>query len=147
MAVIVELAEAVKDVLNRGVFSRDFVAERAYRPQMDAEDIEGTVVTVVAANRRQKPQDSTRGGKRYDYTIDVGIQTRYQAESLSDRDEAMDFVEEVEDYLTGSEVAADMRNTHGAHLVGAENDPLYVPEHMGRRLFTSVISVTFAIRR
>jgi len=143
MATITDLAEAVKDALNGGVFSFDFVARRSYRPTLDLEELADLQVTVVPAGLTPNPAEHTRGGTRHSYRVDIGIQRRYDDDSNAGLDPPVGLAEEVMDYLC----SVDLGDVHGARLATIENDPVYAPEHMESRVFTSVISATYAVWR
>ena len=143
MAVITDLAEAVTNALNDRAFSMDFIARRSYRPRVELEELSEILVTVVPAGISPDPSESTRGGTRHDCTVDIGIQRRYEDDSNAGLDPLVELAEEVMDYLR----SVDLGDVHGARLAAAENDPVFAPEHMDQRVFTSVIKATYAVWR
>jgi len=142
MAVIVDIAEEVKTRLQGTAFSRDVTVERGYRPSLER-DFEGVLVTVVPAGVTPNPGESTRGGTLHEYQVDVGVQTRCDTGDVVTLDEMMDLAEQVMDFVAET----DIRDAHGAKLAAIENEPVYAPEHIQDRVFTSIISATYVVRR
>ena len=143
MATIVNLAEAIKNGLNDMAFSWSCVAERGYRPREDLKDMDEVMVAVIPASQAPDEAKSTRGGTGYEYRVDVGVQYHYPDDEPEDLDPLMDLVEEIMDHLRGLDVS----HVAGAKILGLRNDPVYVPEHMRQRVFTSVINVRYAAWR
>jgi len=143
MAAITDIAEAIKNALHAHAFSMDFVARRSYRPRVDLEELTEILVTVVPAGITPNPAESTRGGTRHDCTVDIGIQRRYEDDSNAGLDPLVELAEEIMDYLR----SLDLGDAHGARLAAVENDPVFAPEHMDQRVFTSVIKATYAVWR
>ena len=142
MAVIVDIAEAVKFALDGAVFTEEFTAERGYRPELER-DFDGILVTVVPAGITPNPGESTRGGTLHEYQIDIGVQHRYETADVREMDGLMDLAEQIMDFVG----ALDVRDVHGAKLAAIENNPVYAPEHMQSRVFTSIISATYVVWR
>ena len=143
MAAITDIAEAIKNALNAHAFSMDFVAKRSYRPTADLEELSDLQVTVVPAGITPNPAESTRGGTRHDCTVDIGIQRRFEDDGNADLDPLVELAEEIMDYLR----SVDLGDVHGARLAAIENEPVFAPEHMDQRVFTSVIKATYAVWR
>lgn len=141
MAVIVDIAESIKDSLQTADFSREFEVERAYRPALER-DFEGILVTVVPSNISRVPRESTRGGDQWQYDIDIGVQKRFDQLENVDLDPLTDLAEEIMDYVNGLSL-----DSSDASLVDIQNDPVFAPDHISQQVFTSIVTATYAVRR
>lgn len=148
-AVVIDLAEAVKAALNAasdaGTFTPRFAAQRAYVPIHDAETLDGIEVSVVARSIRLTML--ARGSDQFDYMVDIGIQQRIGAgsmtplEILEATDPLMLLVQGIADLFRGKPIAV---GTGVLTCFAATNEPIYLPEHLDQfRVFTSVVSLTF----
>jgi hypothetical protein len=141
MSVIIDLADDVVDVLNSGTFTQSFVATRAYVPAYELTDLSTLRVTVVPRELSLVPL--TRHADQGEYQIDVAIQ-KIVGRSNADIDPFMNLAEEIIDLCRG----LTMSLTTNARCTGVANTPIYDPGHLDeRRVFTSVITLTFALTR
>lgn len=141
-AATIELADAVAALLTNQRFSRSFDVLRAYQPKFELADLAAPQVTVVP--RAVTITNASRQQSFFDCTIDVGVQQKVSPGSVSELDELTTLVQEIIDALwmtrpPGQSEAAWLR---------IENDPIFAPEHLEQQqVFTSIISVTYRLRR
>lgn len=142
-AVIVQLAEAVKDTLNAATLSQAFEAVRAYAAAYELKDMETLHVTVGASAVNAVAE--SRSSDRFEYAVEVGIQQRFAGgPTEGELDALMLLVEEVVDLFRWKRLAA----FAAAACVAVDNAPIYVPEHLaGFNQFTSVVRLTFRTTR
>ena len=138
MAVITDVAEAVKDELNAGEFSLPFEAERMYQPLFELPEMKTLHVTVVPHGIEM--QASGRSMVQHDYGIDVAVQKKFEKDDNSaELDPLMTLVEEIIDFFRLRRL-----QDQNAVCVRATNEPVYSQEHMEQfRQFTSVVTLTF----
>ena len=76
--------------------------------------------------------------------MDVAIQRKLLTVNPADVDPLMDLVQEIADVLTRLKLAA----APEASWLRIANTPIYAPDHMQeKRMFTSVLTVTYVIHR
>ena len=144
MAVITDIAEAVKDELNGASLSQEFTAERCYQPAFELADMKTLHVTVVPKGVTVEP--ASRGLIQDDYQIDVAVQKKLSAATAdnAELDELMGLVEEIGDFFRRRRLEA----VPDAVCVKIENVPIYAPEHISElRGFTSILTLTFRVLR
>ena len=142
MAVITDIAEAVKDELNASDFSQEFESERLYQPLFELPEMKTLHVTVVPHGVEM--QGSSRSLVQHDYSIDVAVQKKFDADSPVELDPLMALVEEIADFFRLRRLEA----VSGAVWTKTENSPVYSQEHMEQfRQFTSVVTLTFRVLR
>lgn len=141
MAVITDVAEAVKDELNAAEFSLPFEAERMYQPLFELPEMKTLHVTVVPHGVEM--QASGRSMVQHDYGIDVAVQKKFEKDEPAELDPLMSLVEEIIEFFRLRRL-----QDQNAVCVRAANEPVYSQEHMEQfRQFTSVVTLTFrAIR-
>ena len=141
MAVLTEVAEAVKDELNAGRFSQQFEAERMYQPLFELPEMTTLHVTVVPHSLEM--QASGRSMVQHDYGIDVAVQKKFEKDQPAELDPLMTLVEEIIDFFRLRRL-----ESLNAVCVRASNEPVYSQEHMEQfRQFTSVVTLTFRVIR
>lgn len=148
-AVIISIAEAVKDALNGASLSLAFTAERVYVPIHEMRDLAGLKVSVVPATLEGRLIDRS-GRNLYDYAIHVGIQKSIgqgamsYADINSAADPLMGLCEEIADIFDGKA----LNSTPVARCVDTKNEPIYSPLHIDeKRVFTSLITLVFRLGR
>ena len=142
MAVIVDIAETVKDELNGGAFSQQFTAERQYQPVFELAEMNALRVTVVPKSVTIHPV--SRGLVRHDYQIDIAVQKKFEAGDTVELDPLMALVEEIGDFFHRRRLVG----LPSAACVKIENTPVYATEHMEQlRQFTSVVTLTSEVIR
>ena len=142
MAVVTDIAEAVKDELNGGSFSQSFTAERHYQPVFELPEMKTLHVTVVPKGMTIHP--ASRGLIQHDYQIDIAVQKKFDTGENDELDVLMALVEEIGDFFRRRRLSS----LPNAACVKIENTPIYAQEHMEQlRQFTSVITLTFRVLR
>lgn len=149
-AVIIQIADAARARLAGAALSLDFVPERAYVPAHDLEDLDALKVTVVPAGLTLALLDRTPR-HTHDYVIDIGVQKRIGvgpmtgAQIIAACDPLTAFTEEVLDLFRGRALPVAAGT---AVCTAAANSPVFAPAHLDeRRVFTSVLSLTFRMGR
>lgn len=146
-AVIIEIADAVVEVLNEAVLSLPFTAKRLYVPIHEIRDLKDLTVSVVPSSLNPRILDRA-GRNMYDYFIDIGIQQLIGVGKLSDEeinsacDPLMQLAEEIisELFLIELPIAHDPP----PRCIDADNMPIYDPHHIDeRRVFTSLVTLNF----
>jgi len=141
MARIIDIAEAVANVLRAYRLDRTFVVARAYQPMVSLEDLQTTYVTVI-------PKSLTgayvsRGTMGDTVEIDVGIQQKLPVDPTNDVaevDKLMGLVDDLDDHLRITALPEDLNAT----WMSREREPIYFPDHLQEnRLFSSVVTVTY----
>ena len=142
MAVIADIADAVKDELNGHEIRQVFDATRVYVPVFDLPDMKTLHVTVVP--KAMAVQRASRSQNQHDYQIDVAVQKKLTAADDAEIDPLMTLVEEIAEFLAGQRLAT----YQTAVCVDVANEPIYSPEHMEQlRQFTSVLTLTYRVLR
>jgi len=140
MSTILTIADAVVARLNDGSINLPLSAERRYQPAFDLADLAALKVSVVP--RSMTISNATRTDGYFDCAIDIGVQKKIAADS--ELDGLMNQVEQIADHLR-------QRRLDGAPeaaFVSIANEPVFAPEHLDQqRVFTSVMTVTYRVRR
>jgi len=141
-AVILEIVDAVAAALATATLSQSFVVERAYVPVHRRDDLDGLLLTVVPASIATTLVDRTPRHE-HEYRVDIGIQQAVDPTNTN-VDPLMLLAQEVMDLFRGRPLVG----YEAAGCTGAANNPIYVPQHLDEeRVFTSVVSLTFAVVR
>jgi hypothetical protein len=141
MALITDIADAVVEELNGNEFSQDFTAERLYLPTLLLEEM-GTDLYVTVVVRGLETTAAARGDvTEKKIKIDIAVRKKLtKIEEDDETDDLVDLTQEIVDYLR----PIGMFSTARCYLI--ENNPVYVPEHMGTmRQFTSVITMSLKV--
>lgn len=142
MSTIVDMASAVVTELNAGEFSQEFVAVRAYLPRTDLAEL--AALTVTVAPKSMEITSATRDSDFFDVVLDVGVQKRINADTIGKIDEMVALVQEIVDYLRRRKLTT----LTAAGFLSISNEPIVYPDHLDQhRVFTSVVSVTYRVRR
>ena len=141
-SVAASIAAAVLAELAGQTFSLPVVCQRKYAPNWDLKDIDGIQVTVVP--KGNEITTATRNELSNQISVDVGIQRKVNASTPAEIDPLMDLVQELADFLTRRPLAA----YANASWLRIANTPIYAPDHLtDKRLFTSVLTVTYVVHR
>ena len=141
-AVAVDIANAILDALAAHPFSVALTVARKYVPVLDLRDLDGVHVTVVPRSVGITNADRSRCAN--EVAVDVAIQRKLLTVNPADVDPLMDLVQEIADVLTRLKLAA----VPEASWLRIANTPIYAPDHMQeKRMFTSVLTVTYVIHR
>ncbi len=139
---IIALADAVVAGLNAGPFSLPFTVQRGYRPAVALPDLAAVKVTVIPKSLTITA--ASRADGFYDCAIDIGVQRKVNPDDPAELDALMRLVEELGDHLRGTK----LDGFTAAVWLALENDPIFAPEHLEKeRVFTSVLTVTYRVRR
>ncbi len=142
MSTVLEIADAVVASLNAGTFSQAFEAVRKYRPSFELEELPTLRVTVVP--RSVAISAAARDSSYFDCAIDIGVQKKVNPDEPTELDELMNLVEQLADHLRLQR----LEEAPLAAWVGIENEPIFASEHLDQqRVFTSVLTVTYRVRR
>jgi hypothetical protein len=142
MAVITDIAEAVKDELNAGTFAPPFVAQRLYHPVFDLADMTTLHVTVVPKAVALEVADRSRD--QWHVQVDIAVQKKYETDAPLELDPLMNLVQAIADFFRHRRLAL----YPAATWVRTENVPVYAQEHMEElRQFTSILTLTFRVVR
>ncbi len=138
MATGADLAAALVADLNATVFSRPFIAVRAYLPRFELGEMENLHVTVVVAGRTLQPASRTL--LQVDHRLDIAVQQRLAGEDVAACDPLLLLVAEIADHLAGHRLPA----APAATWIRSEHEPLIDATHLNEwRQFTSLLSVTY----
>ncbi len=139
---LIALAGAIVARLQDGTFSLPFEVQRGYRPVLELPGLTAVKVTVIPKSLAISA--ATRADGFYDCAIDIGVQRKVNADDPAELDALMRLVEEIADHLRGKPLAG----FTAAVWLALENDPIFAPEHLEKeRVFTSVLAVTYRVRR
>ena len=143
MSTIAAIADAVAAHINAGTYSRPVSAERMYQPAFTLEDLKDLRVSVVP--RTVGISAASRDSSTFECVIDVGVQQKLPAEAEEDEiDALLDLVEEIADRLRLTRLPG----APEAAWVGIAHEPVVSSESLElHRAFTSVLSVTYRVRR
>ncbi|MCZ2098829.1 MAG: hypothetical protein LC121_21715 [Anaerolineae bacterium] len=142
MSTINQIADAVVASLNAGSFSIPFTAERKYQPVHELSQLQELRVCVVP--KSLAATIATRSDCFFDCAIDIGVQRKVDVDDLEVLDGLMHLVEEIGDHLRFHRLDA----FPNAAWLSLENTPIFAPDHLEKeRVFTSVLTVTYRVRR
>lgn len=143
MSTIVAIADAVAAHINAGTFSQPLSAERMFQPAFTLEDLGTLRVSVVP--RTMAIAAASRDSSAFECVVDVGVQKKLPAEDeQSEIDVLLDLVEEMTDHLRLKRLP----DAPEAAWVGIAHEPVVSSESLEQhRVFTSVLSVTYRVRR
>ncbi|MGE3108352.1 MAG: hypothetical protein AB7O77_08370 [Phycisphaerales bacterium] len=143
MSTIAAIADAVAAHINAGTFSQPVSAERMYQPAFTLEDLADLRVSVVP--RTVGIAAATRDSSFFECVVDVGVQKKLPAEGAdSEIDALLDLVEEITDHLRLKRLP----DAPEAAWAAIAHEPVVSSESLEQhRVFTSVLSVTYRVRR
>jgi len=142
MSTIIIVADAVAASLNAGSFSQTFTAARHYQPSFELSDMQALRVSVVP--KSVSIASATRQHSFFDFAIDIGVQQKINTNDPVEIDALMDLMDEIADHLR-------LKRLDGlpeAAWLSIGHEPVFAAEHLDQqRLFTSVLTVTYRIRK
>jgi hypothetical protein len=143
MSTIAAIADAVAAHVNAGTFSQPVNAVRTYQPAFSLEDLADLRVSVVP--RTVGIAAASRDSSTFECVVDVGVQKKLPAEGeQSAIDGLLDLVEELADHLRLKRLP----DAPEAAWAGIAHEPVVSSESLEQhRVFTSVLSVTYRVRR
>lgn len=140
MSTILDIADAVTSSLNAGPFNPALAAERRYQPAFDLADLAALKVSVVP--KSVTISNATRESGYFDCAIDIGVQKKIADDT--EIDGLVGLVEQIADHLRQKR----LDDAPEAAFVSVANEPVFAPEHLDQqRVFTSVLTVTYRVRR
>jgi hypothetical protein len=143
MSTIAAIADAVAAHINAGTFSQPVNPVRVYQPAFTLEDLADLRVSVVP--RTVGITAASRDSSTFECVVDVGVQKKLPAEAeQAEIDGLLDLVEEITDHLRLKRLP----NAPEAAWAGISHEPVVSSESLEQhRVFTSVLSVTYRVRR
>jgi len=142
MALAIDIADAVVTELAGGAFSQPFTPERRVLPEHELADLKDLRVTVVPA--AVETSGASRTLSQHDVRIDVGIQKKLGKNLDTEVASLLGLVDEIAEFLKRRPLQA----APYAVWVRTANEPIYAADHLAeRRLFTSVLSVTYRVMK
>jgi hypothetical protein len=142
VSTVIDVADAVVASLNTGSFGVPLNAVRKYVPVVELSNLTELNVTVVP--KSAEITTATRTSSYFDCTIDIGIQQKVNPDEPTELDALADLAEQIVDHLRLSSLDA----LPSAAWLSIANEPVFAPEHLDQqRVFTSVVSVTYRVRR
>jgi hypothetical protein len=143
VSTIATIADAVAAHINAGTYTRPVTAARVYQPAFTLEDLKDLRVSVVP--RTVGISAASRDSSIVECVIDVGVQQKLPAENEEvEIDALLDLAEEIADRLRLTRLPG----APEAAWVGIAHEPVVSSEALEQhRVFTSVLSVTYRVRR
>ncbi len=143
MSTIAAVADAVAAHINAGTYSRPVSAERMYQPAFTLEDLKDLRVSVVP--RTVGISAASRDSSIVECVIDVGVQQKLPpANEQAEIDALLELVERIADRLRLTRLPG----APEAAWAGLTHEPVVSSESLEQhRVFTSVLSVTYRVRR
>jgi hypothetical protein len=140
MSTILDIADAVVASINAGTFAQPVQAERRYQPTFELPDLAELKVSVVP--KAVTITNATRTDGYFDCAVDIGVQKKIADDA--EIDVLVSLVEELADHLRQKR----LDSFPDAAFVSVANEPVFAPEHLDtQRVFTSVLTVTYRVRR
>lgn len=145
---LLSVADAVVSTLNAAVLAETlspaFTAERLYQPAFELPDMATLHVSVVPRTKTTKPL--TRSRNIDVYTIDVGIQKKFNAVTGPEINTALDPLVTLVDAIVTLFDKTRPATFPSAICTARKPDPIYAPEHMEHlRQFTSIVALEFTV--
>lgn len=143
MSTISTLADAVAEHINAGTYTQPVSAVRTYQPAFTLEELGELRVSVVP--RTTTVSAASRESSTYEHVLDVGVQKKLPAEDdQAGIDELLELTEAIGDRLRHTRLAGFPE----AAWAGLAHEPVVSSESLEQhRVFTSVLSVTYRVRR
>lgn len=143
MSTISALADAVAEHINAGSYAQPVSAVRTYQPAFTLEELGELRVSVVP--RTTTVTAASRDSSTYEHVLDVGVQKKLPAEDDQTAiDELLELTEAIGDRLRHTRLAGFPE----AAWMGLAHEPIVSSESLEQhRVFTSVLSITYRVRR
>jgi len=142
MSTLIAIADAVVASLNAGSFGQAFTAARHYQPVFDLPEMVDLHVSVVP--KGVEVLASSRNQNQHDYAIDIGVQQKVADDTEADA--LMTLAEEIADHFRLGRVQ--VVGVGSVPVLKVATEPVFAPEHLTeKRLFTSIITLTFRVLR
>jgi hypothetical protein len=143
VSTIAAIADAVAAHINAGTYSRPVSAVRMYQPAFTLEDLKDLRVSVVP--RTVGIAAASRDSSVFECVVDVGVQQKLPPENeQAEIDALLGLAEEIADRLRLTRLP----DAPEAAWAGIAHEPVVASESLEQhRVFTSVLSVTYRVRR
>jgi len=143
VSTIVAIADALVAHINAGSFGQPLNAVRMFQPAFTLEDLKDLRVSVVP--RTSGISAASRDSSTFECVLDVGVQKKLPAEGdAAEIDGLLELVEAIADHVRLKRLPA----APNAAWVGIAHEPVVSSESLEQhRVFTSVLSVTYRVRR
>ena len=143
MSTISTLADAVAEHINAGTYAQPVSAVRTYQPAFTLEELGELRVSVVP--RTTTVSAASRESSTFEHVLDVGVQKKLPAEDdQAAIDDLLGLTEAIGDRLRHMRLAGFPE----AAWAGLAHEPVVSSESLEQhRVFTSVLSVTYRVRR
>jgi len=143
MSTITAIADAVAAHINAGTFSQPVNAMRMYQPAFTLADLADLHISVVP--RTVSIAAASRDSSTFECVVDVGVQKKLPAEDEQAAiDGMLDLVEALTDHLRLKRLP----DAPEAAWAGIAHEPVVSSESLEQhRVFTSVLSITYRVRR
>jgi len=143
MSTISALADAVAEHINAGSYTQSVSAVRTYQPAFTLEELGELRVSVVP--RTTTVTAASRESSTYEHVLDVGVQKKLPAEDdQAAIDDLLELTEAIGDRLRHTRLAG----FPDAAWADLSHEPVVSSESLEQhRVFTSVLSVTYRVRR
>ncbi len=149
MALAIDIADAVVNELASGTFSQLINVTHRVLPEYELAELKELQVTVVPA--AVEISSGSRTLSQYDVRIDIGIQKKLPLTSETpgsnlDTEVAQlcGLVDEVAEFIK----RRSLQDARYALWLRTANEPIYAADHLTeRRLFTSVLTVTYRVMK
>lgn len=141
-ALIVEVAEAVTDVLNAAPLSQAFTAERLYVPVHELPDLDTLRVSVIAA--KATTTRLSRSQNQYEFEIAVEIRKRCEDVTPTAFDPLLYLAEEIAELFRDNGLAA----VADARCWEARIAPVFSSDHADQqKVFAALVTLVFRVYR
>lgn len=143
MSTIIAIADALAAHINAGTFSQPVNAVRMFQPAFTLEELKDLRISVVP--RTTGISAASRDSSNFDCVLDVGVQKKLPAEGdVAEIDGLLDLVEAIADHVRLKRLP----DAPDVAWVGIAHEPVVSSEALEQhRVFTSVLSVTYRMRR
>jgi hypothetical protein len=143
VSTLTQIADAVTERLNGGTYAVPVQAVRLHQPAFTLEELASLRVSVVPRVVQIAP--ASRDSVTLECVVDVGVQQKLPAQQPDGEiDALLDLVESIADRLR----FARLDSFPEAVWSGIAHDPVVSAESLEQhRVFTSVLSVTYRVRR
>ena len=144
-ATFIDISDAVVQTLNSAQLSKPITAARYYRPEFGLEELSRLHVSVVPVQMQKELAGHIRTSRIV--VLDICVQNAINPQNISDVDNLMNLLEEIDAFLEFKELSA-MPNAQwmkSEMVHGAEAG--YSPEHLDTlNCFIGVLRLTYKIR-
>lgn len=145
METAARIAAELTLAINQAFVGR-FTADRKYVPKYRLEDLSDLRVSVAPLTKTTVRAD--RGSVFTDATIQILFHKQTDPESLSDNDELMELVQDVDDWLRGNILTGYPDAKWISSANGDETSPMFSLREMEeQKVFVGVLTVTYRVRR